>query len=61
MREEIISSIDFTEEEYSEKIAGQQGIASFDEFIDNIVKVTLENNGTVEDAVFIADDAFRNL
>lgn len=60
MREEIISGIDFTEEEYNEKIAGQD-MASFDEFIDNIVKITAENNGTVEDAVFIADDAFRHL
>ena len=60
MREEIISGIDFTEEEYNEKIAGQD-MASFDEFIDNIVKITEENNGTVEDAVFIADDAFRKL
>lgn len=61
MREEIISGIDFTEEEYSEKIAGQDDMASFNEFIDNIVKITEENNGTVEDAVFIADDAFRKL
>ncbi len=61
MREEIISGIDFTEEEYNEKIAGQEGMASFDEFIDNVVKITEENNGTVEDAVFIADDAFRKL
>ena len=61
MREEIISGIDFTEEEYSEKIARQEDMASFDEFIDNIVKITEENNGTVEDAVFIADDAFRKL
>lgn len=60
MREEIISGIDFTEEEYNEKIAGQD-MASFDEFIDNIVKITEENNGTVEDAVFISDDAFRHL
>lgn len=60
-REDIIDMIDFSEEEYNERVAGKDDVATFDEFIDNIINIVKENNGTIEDAVFIANDAYRNL
>lgn len=60
-REDIIDMIDFSEEEYNEKVAGKDDVATFDEFIDSIINIVKENNGTIEDAVFIANDAYRQL
>ena len=36
MKTELIESLDFTEEDYNEKIAGEN-VASFNEFIDAII------------------------
>lgn len=60
-REDIIDMIDFSEEEYNERVTGKDDVATFDEFIDNVINIVKENNGTIEDAVFIANDAYRNL
>lgn len=60
MKEELINSIEFTKEEYNEKTNGE-GFATFDEFIDNIISSVEENNGTLEDAIFIANDSYNNL
>ena len=60
MRTGLLNSIDFTEEEYNEKVSGE-GFETFDKFIDNILSSVKENNGTLEDAVFIANDAFKQL
>ena len=61
MKEEIISQLDFTNEEYEQKVAGQRGVATFDEFIANIIESVKDNNGTVQDAIYIANDAFAKL
>lgn len=60
-REDIIDMIDFSKEEYNERVAGKDDVATFDEFIDNIINIAKENNGTIEDAAFIANDAFAKL
>lgn len=60
-REDVIDMIDFSKEEYNEKVAGKDDVATFDEFIDSIINIAKENNGTIEDAVFIANDAYRHL
>ena len=61
MGEELIDAIDFTEEEYNKRTAGKEDMASFSEFIDNIVKETEGNNGNLKDAIFIENDAFSKL
>lgn len=56
----IVNEIDFTREEYEEKAAGKD-YATFDKFIDTIVESVIENNGGVDDVVFIANDAYNKL
>ena len=48
MKTELIESLDFTEEDYNEKIAGED-VASFNEFIDAIIVFVEQNGGTLED------------
>lgn len=60
MRTDLIKSIDFTKEEYDEKVSGE-GLETFDRFIDNILSSTEENSGDLEDAIFMANDAFKQL
>ena len=56
-KQELIDSIDFTESDYNEKDAN----ATFDEFIEQVISDCRDNNGSFEDAVFNANDAFNNL
>lgn len=56
----IVDEIDFTKEEYDEKVL-EKDYATFDEFIDTIVENAIENNGGVDDVVFIANDAYNKL
>ena len=49
---ELIESLDFTEEDYNEKIAGEN-VASFNEFIDAIIVFVEQNGGTLEDAIIM--------
>lgn len=60
MRTDLINGIDFTKEEYDGKVSGEN-IEAFDKFIDNIIFSTEENGVTLEDAIFIANDAFKRL
>ncbi len=60
MRTDLLNSIDFTEEEYNEKVSGE-GFENFDKLIDNILSSVKENSGTLEDAIFMANDAFKQL
>lgn len=60
IRTDLINGIDFTKEEYNEKVSGEN-IEAFDKFIDNILFSTEENGVTLEDAIFIANDAFKRL
>ena len=46
MKTELIESLDFTEEDYNEKIAGED-VASFNEFIDAIIVFVEQNGGTL--------------
>lgn len=56
----IVDEIDFTKEEYDEKASGKD-YATFDKFIDTIIESAIENNGGVEDVIFIANDAYDKL
>lgn len=60
IRTDLINGIDFTKEEYDEKVSGEN-IEAFDKFIDNILFSTEENGVTLEDDIFIANDAFKRL
>lgn len=61
MKTRLIESIDFTREEYNEKTKGDNGFFSFDEFIDNVLTIVKDLNGNLEDAIFIAEDAFDKI
>ena len=61
MMDELIDSIDFTEDEYNERVEGMDGVATFNDFLANIISSVKDNNGSLEDAVFIANDAFAKL
>ena len=56
----IINGIDFTKEQYNEK-CNETDNASFKVFIKEIKKACKQNNGNIEDAIFIANDAFINI
>lgn len=60
MKTELIESLDFTEEDYNEKIAGEDA-ASFNEFIDAIIVFVEQNGGTLEDAIIMANDTYYQL
>ena len=48
------------EEDYNEKIAGEN-VASFNEFIDAIIVFVEQNGGTLEDAIIMANDTYYQL
>ena len=52
--------MDFTEEEYDEKTAGED-IASFNEFIDAVIAFVEQSGGTLEDAIVMANEAYYQL
>lgn len=58
---QLIDSINFTEDEYNKSAEGSNANASFNEFIKSIMDACKECNGTLEDAVFIAEDAFEKI
>ena len=60
MKTELIESLDFTEENYNEKIACEN-VASFNEFIDAIIVFVEQNGGTLEDAIIMANDTYYQL
>ena len=60
LKTELIESLDFTEEDYNEKIAGED-VASFNEFIDAIIVFVEQNGGTLEDAIIMANDTYYQL
>lgn len=53
----IEDKLDFTREDY-EEMKRKNEIVSFDMFIKNIIESVEENNETIKDAIFIANDAF---
>lgn len=55
----IECEIDFTREQYEAKRKSSNiELVDFDDFLENVVLETKDGNGTIEDAIFIADDAF---
>ena len=50
--------LSFTRDDYKKAVPAGNGTAGFDEFIGNIMDSCRENNGTLEDAIIIAEDAF---
>ena len=60
MKTELIENLDFTEEDYNERMAGED-IASFNEVIDAVIAFVEQNGGTLEDAIIMANDAYYQL
>lgn len=60
MKTELIENLDFTEDDYNIKLAGED-MASFNEFIDAIIAFVEQSNGTLEDAIIMANNAYYQL
>ena len=60
MKTELIENLDFTEEDYNEKIAGED-VATFNEFIDAVISFVEQSGGTLEDAIVMANDTYYQL
>ena len=60
-KDQLISSLSFDEADYNKAIEGSDKYATFDEFIDNIMDSCKECNGTLLDAIFLADNSFEGL
>lgn len=55
-------AVDFTLEDYCEKMDNSPvEIVDYDTFLDNVIDQVIENNGTFDDAIFIANDAYSKL
>lgn len=59
--DQLIDSINFTEDDYNKAAVSSGANASFAEFIQGIVDACRECDGTLEDAVFQAEDAFEKI
>lgn len=61
-RAAIENGIDFTREQYEEKREeSKYELVDFDDFIKNVAQSCYDNEGSIEDGVFIANDAFSQL
>lgn len=58
---DIIESINFDENEYNEAASKSGANATFDEFIQGVIDACEECGGSLEDAIFQAEDAFEKL
>ena len=53
--------LSFTRDDYERAVPAGNGYANFNDFIEKIMHSCRENNGTLEDAIIIAEDAFTKL
>ena len=60
-KDQLINTLHFDESDYNKAIEGSDESATFDEFIQNIMDSCKECNGTLLDAIFLADNAFEGL
>ena len=59
--DQLIDSLSFTESDYNKAAKSNGADASFPEFIKGVMDACRECNGTLEDAVFQAEDAFDKI
>ena len=59
-KDQFINSLSFDEADYNKAAEGNSDV-TFDEFINNIMDSCKECNGTLLDAIFLADNAFESL
>ena len=59
-KDQLINSLSFDEADYNKASEGNSDV-TFDEFIENIMDSCRECNGTLLDAIFLADNAFESL
>lgn len=61
-RASIERGIDFTREQYEEKREqSSEELVDFDDFIKNVAESCNDQSGSIDDAIFIANDAFLKL
>lgn len=56
----LLDSLSFTEDQY-DAIASSANLNDFQIFISNIISSVKDNNGSLDDAIFIAEDAFKRI
>lgn len=59
--EALETGIDFTRKKYSEILTKDSNLRTFEELLDECIRITEEQNGTLEDAVFLADSSYKDL
>ena len=59
--DQVVDGIDFTEADYNKAAESSNANASFEEFIRGVMDACEECNGTLEDAIFQAEDAFDKI
>ena len=59
--EKLINNLTFTKSDYDKAAESSNANASFAEFIQGVMDACRECNGTLDDAVFQAEDAFEKL
>lgn len=61
-RVSIEKGIEFSREQYEEKRnESENELVDFDDFIKNVAESCFDNEGSIEDAIFIANDAFSKM
>ena len=59
--EQLIGSINFTEDDYNKAAESSKANASFAEFIQGVMDACKECGGTLDNAIFQAEDAFEKI
>ena len=60
-KNQLINSLSFTEDEYNKVVTDCDDYATFTEFIQKLMDSCKECEGTLQDAIFVADDSFESL
>lgn len=61
-RAEIEQGINFSREDYSLKVENSSTVmVDYDQFIKNVAQICYDNDASVDDGIFIANDCYSNL
>jgi len=58
---DLKDGLDFSKSEYDKKAKGKQGMRTFDGFLRQIINICNMYEADINDAIYIANDAFYNL
>ena len=58
---DLKDNLDFSKSEYDKKAKGKKGMRTFDGSLRQIINICKSMNADINDAIYIANDAFYNL